>query len=257
VTGARQYPARSEARLGRLDGKVALITGAARGQGAAGARALVAEGARAVLSDVLEEGVAVAGELGTAATFLRHDVANEADWAAAVALAVERFGRLDVLVNNAGLMRRAALAETSSADFERHFRVNQLGLFLGMRAALEPMRAAGGGSIINVASVNALRGTRGSIAYTSTKWAVRGLTQCAALELAPYGIRVNTINPGLIETRMIEANGPEHNRAAVARTPLGRIGTVEDVTAAVVYLASGESAFVTGAEITVDGGVSV
>jgi 3alpha(or 20beta)-hydroxysteroid dehydrogenase len=243
--------------MGRLDGKVALITGAARGQGAAEARAFVAEGACVVVTDVLVEGQSVARELGDAAVFVHHDVASEAEWAMAVAAALERFGRLDVLVNNAGLLRRGALEETTAADYERHFRVNQLGVFLGMRAVLEPMRAAGGGSIVNIASVNALRGMRGSIAYTSTKWAVRGLTQCAALELAPHAIRVNTVNPGLIETPMTAANSPEHNRAAVARTPLARAGTVADVIGAVVYLASDESAFVTGAEITVDGGVSI
>ena len=241
--------------MARLDGKVALITGAARGMGAAEARLFVAEGAKVVLTDVLEqEGRALATELGAGARFLRHDVADLAEWRAAVRAAVENFGGLDVLVNNAGIYQPASLDETSLDLFERMWRVNQLGVFLGMQAAAPAMRARGGGSIVNISSIAGLRGFPGALAYVGTKWAVRGMTKTAATELAADRIRVNSVHPGLIDTPMIAANSAETNAAVVAGTPLKRAGTAEEVAKLVAFLASEESSYITGAEVAIDGG---
>src|SRR5262245_41526428 len=195
--------------MGRLDGKVAIVTGAARGTGAAIARLFVREGARVVLADVRDElGAGVARELGTPAHFVHLDVASEADWQRGVGETLARFGRLDVLVNNAAVLHLAAIADTTSDDFLRVVRVNQLGTFLGIRAASGPMRDGGGGSIVNVASVDALRGQNGVAAYASSKWAVRGLTRVAAIELGRHGIRVNTVCPEAGSPHMIEPYMP-------------------------------------------------
>lgn len=244
--------------MGRVDGKVALITGAARGQGAAHARSLAAEGASVVIADIRdEEGRALAASLGSSASYLRHDVGSDESWRAALEMVRARYGRLDVLVNNAGIAIMAGLEETDAALFERTVRVNQLGAFLGVKYAAALMKAGGGGSIINVSSITALKSDPHFLAYTTTKWAMRGLSRAAAIELAPAKIRVNTIFPGIIDTQMLTDAVPGLDVAqfAAANTPLGRIGKPEEVAAAIVFLASDESSFITGAELAVDGGV--
>lgn len=237
--------------MGRVDGKVALISGAARGMGASHARLLVGEGARVVLGDVLdEEGQAVAAELGDAARFVHLDVTQPADWAAAVALALREFGSLNVLVNNAGIVYRRRLRNLERERWQRVLDVNLTGTMLGMQAVIDPMIAAGGGSIINMSSIQAMRGTPGNHGYVASKWAIRGLTKSAAIELAPNNIRVNSLHPGMIRTPMT-AHMPDDLVAA----PLGRIGEPVEVSTFVLFLASDESSFATGAEFVMDGGL--
>jgi 3alpha(or 20beta)-hydroxysteroid dehydrogenase len=189
--------------MGRFEGKIVLISGGARGQGAAEARRIIAEGGRVVIGDVLDaEGQALAAELGRAAVYLRHDVTEEAGWARAVDAALG-LGGLHGMVNNAGIYLPATLMETDVALFERHMRVNQLGCFLGMKAVVGAMERSGGGSIVNISSVAGLRGSPGAFAYSATKWALRGMTKAAAIDLAPRGIRVNSVHPGPIDTEML------------------------------------------------------
>jgi 3alpha(or 20beta)-hydroxysteroid dehydrogenase len=243
--------------MGRLDGKVAIITGAARGQGEAEARLFAAEGAKVVVSDVLvDAGEALAAELGDAAVFLRHDVSREDDWEAAIGLATERFGGLDVLVNNAGILHSATIANHTLADYERVVAVNQVGVFLGTRAAIEPMTQRGGGAIVNTSSGAGLRATKYSFAYAATKYAVTGMTACAALELARYGIRVNSIHPGIIDTPMVASDDPGAMARLVKATPLRRAGQPEDIANVALFLASDESSYMTGAHVAVDGGIT-
>jgi len=244
---------------GRLAGKVALITGAARGQGAAEARLFAAEGARVFLGDLLDEaGAGVAAELGASAAYVHLDVTREEDWRHAVATARARFGRLDVLVNNAGILRPGLIETLPLADFEAVLRVNQIGCFLGMQAAIPAMRESGGGSIVNVSSIAGMRGRPGFVAYVASKWAIRGMTKTAALELGRDGIRVNAILPGAIDTPMI--GGPDFSavdRAAhFAKLPVSRIGEPVDVARLALFLASDESAYCTGAEFVIDGGAT-
>ena len=237
--------------MGRVDGKVALISGAARGMGASHARLLAAEGARVVLGDVLDdEGRAVAEEIGDAARYVHLDVTNPEDWAAAVDLALNAFGALNVLVNNAGIVYRRTLRNLERERWQRVLDVNLTGTMLGMRAVIEPMTAAGGGSIINMSSIQAMRGTPGNHGYVASKWAIRGLTKSAALELAPNNIRVNSLHPGMIRTPMT-AHMPED----LVASPLGRIGEPVEVSTFVLFLASDESSFATGAEFVMDGGL--
>jgi 3alpha(or 20beta)-hydroxysteroid dehydrogenase len=243
----------------RLEGKVAVISGAARGQGEAEARLFVAEGAKVVLGDVLEdEGRAVADSLGDAARFVRLDVTDEASWDAAVGLAEREFGTLNVLVNNAGIVLFANLMDTSLDDFNRVVRVNSAGVFLGMKAAIPALRRAGGGSIVNISSDAGMSGMAGIFAYTASKWAVRGMTKAAAVELGREGIRVNSVHPGGIDTPMVRPAGMEgvDMSGAFKRIPLKRIGRPEEVAALVLFLASDESSYSTGAEFIVDGGAS-
>jgi 3alpha(or 20beta)-hydroxysteroid dehydrogenase len=243
--------------MARFDGKVILISGGARGQGAAEARMLVAEGGRVVVGDVLDsEGRQLAAELGDAAVFLHHDVTEEADWMEAVETA-ERLGGLHGMVNNAGIFIPRPLMETDAALFERHMRVNQLGCFLGMKAVVGAMERSGSGSIVNISSVAGLRGSPGAIAYSATKWALRGMTKAAAVDLAPRNIRVNSVHPGPIDTEMLKVRGPEENRRRIEMVPMRRMGTAEEVAKLVLFLLSDDSAYITGAEMTIDGGVSL
>jgi len=240
--------------MDRLNGKVVLISGGARGQGAAEARLFVKEGARVVIGDVREaEGRGLAAELGAACQFVRQDVTQEADWQAAVE-AAEKAGGLHGLVNNAGIYQPKSLMETDAELFDRHTRINQLGCFLGMKAVVPLMARSGGGSIVNISSVAGLRGSPGAIAYSATKWALRGMTKAAAIDLAPRKIRVNSVHPGPIDTEMIKVSPPEQIRARVGQIPMQRMGTAEEVAALVLFLLSDESGYITGAEIAIDGG---
>lgn len=233
------------------DGRCVLVTGAARGLGAEIARRLAAEGATVLAGDVREAGAPVEG-----VTPLRLDVTQEADWRAALAEAARR-GGLRGLVNNAGIYEPRPILQTDAELFERHMRVNALGTFLGLRLCAEPMAAAGGGAVVNMSSVAGQRSPAGAGAYAATKWAIRGLTKSAALEFGPLGVRVNSVHPGLIDTPMTAAIPADRKAARVAATPLGRIGEAPDVAEAVLYLLADAASFVTGAEITVDGGVSL
>jgi 3alpha(or 20beta)-hydroxysteroid dehydrogenase len=241
----------------RLDGKVALITGAARGQGAAAARRFAAEGARVMITDVLDDqGKELAAELG--AEYCHLDVSSEDEWAEAVAFTVQTFGDITVLVNNAGILHFSALAETKLADYQRVIGINQVGTFLGMRTVVASMKAAGGGSIVNVSSVEGLGGMPYLVAYTASKFAIRGMTKVAAMELGQHGIRVNSVHPGAIDTPMVsEALGRPIDVSPIGKKlALRRIGQPEDVANVVLFLASDESAYCTGGEFVVDGGAT-
>ena len=240
----------------RLDGKVALITGAARGQGEAEARLFVAEGARVVLGDVRDElGEKVAASLGEAARYVPLDVTREDPWQRAVALAESEFGRLDVLVNNAGIVGDYAPAERCTLEsYQRTIAVNQIGPFLGMKAAIPAMRRAGGGSIVNVGSVAGLYGIPNLVAYAASKWALRGMTKSVALEVGKDNIRVNSLHPGSVDTPMMD---PNVDRAAlVSGQAIPRIARPDELAQAALFLASDESAFVTGADLAADAGLS-
>lgn len=243
----------------RLNGKITLITGAARGQGAAAARRFVAEGAEVLVTDVLDEdGAKLAAELGDAATYLPLDVSDEAAWATAAGALRERFGRLDVLVNNAGLLHFSALADTTLADYERVIRVNQFGTFLGMRTAVPLMRDRGG-SIINLSSIEGLGGMPLLVAYASSKFAIRGMTKVAAMELGRYGIRVNSVHPGAVDTPMVSnaLGGMPVEMAPIGkRVALGRVASPDEIANVVLFLASDESGYCTGSEFVVDGGAT-
>ena len=240
--------------MGKLDGRVAIITGAAGGQGEAEARLFVAEGARVAVTDVQEKGEKVAADLGDAAFFLHHDVSDEESWSTLVATTLEKFGAVDILVNNAAIFDPKPLTATTAADMTAHFTVNQLGVLLGMQAVIEPMKAAGGGSIINISSLSGLRHLPGQFAYAATKWAVRGMSGCAAAELASSNIRVNTVLPGLIDTPMLAGNSPETNALYASLVPMGRMALPREVAEVVAFLASDAASYVTGAELSVDAG---
>ena len=243
--------------MDRLKDKIILITGGARGQGAAEARLFVAEGARVVITDVLEDqGRALAAELGQSASFVKHDVTSETDWAAAIA-AAQALGGLHGMVNNAGIYQPARLMDTDVQLFERHMRVNQLGCFIGMKAVVPLMEKSGGGSIVNISSVAGLRGSPGAIAYSATKWALRGMTKAAAVDLAPKGIRVNSIHPGPIDTEMLNVRTTEERAARLQLVPMKRMGTVDEIANLVLFLVSNESSYITGAEVAIDGGATL
>jgi 3alpha(or 20beta)-hydroxysteroid dehydrogenase len=246
--------------MGRLDGKVALITGAARGQGEAEARLFVAEGARVVLTDVLdEEGSTIAKDLGDDSLFLHHDVTDELAWQATVDKAIDRFGGIDVLVNNAGIFTVAPTATMPLEDYRRVIDVNQVGVFLGMKAVSPHMAARASGSIVNISSIAGLQGSAGTVAYTASKFAVRGMTKVVAKELAPFGVRVNSVHPGIIETPMLtgfSAFGDDVLDRITERIPAGKIATADDVARVVLFLASDDSSYCTGAEFVVDGGMT-
>ena len=240
----------------RLAGKVAIVTGAARGQGESEARRFVAEGAEVMLTDVLDDQLrAVADDLGPSARRMHHDVSSEAGWEAVVAATVDAFGRLDVLVNNAAIHHICAIEDETLAGFERMLAVNLTGTFLGIQAAIAPMRAGGGGSIVNISSLAGVKGYWGHGAYGSTKWGVRGLTKTAAIELGPSGIRVNSVHPGPIDTAMLPDRMRDDPDRSFRNVPLQRHGTTDEVAALVLFLASDESSYLSGAEITIDGGL--
>jgi 3alpha(or 20beta)-hydroxysteroid dehydrogenase len=236
--------------LARLEGKVAIITGGARGQGAAEGALFAAEGAIVYLTDVLaEEGAKTAAASG--ARFLEHDVTSPSRWREVVEQVVAAHGRLDVLVNNAGIFHLAGLTETPLEVWERLVAVNQTGVYLGMQAVAPQMKAQRSGSIINVSSVAGLRGAAPCFAYGATKWAVRGMTKSAAQELGGFGIRVNSIHPGLIDTPMVAGQSLE---ALTAGVPMQRAAQPDEVARLVLWLASDENSYTTGAEIAIDGG---
>ena len=242
----------------RLDELVVLVTGGARGQGAAEARAFVDRGARVVVGDVLDEaGAGLVAELGASARYVHLDVTDERLWDDAVALAEAEFGPLTTLVNNAGVVHSALVTEESVEDFRRVVDVNLTGTFLGTRAVIPSLTKAGGGAIVNISSIAGLRGARSTPAYTSSKWGIRGITQVAAIELAPLGIRVNSVHPGIIDTEMLVSTGRTRGDVAAkweSQILLSRLGTAQDVAGLVVFLASANASYITGSEFVVDGG---
>jgi 3alpha(or 20beta)-hydroxysteroid dehydrogenase len=232
--------------MARLAGKVALITGGGRGQGEQEARLFAAEGASVVLTDVLDdEGKQIAADIGASASYHHHDVTSEAEWTSVIEAVLAQHGQLDVLVNNAGVLAIAPLVMTTEADYRRVIDVNQVGVFLGMKAVVPHMVERQAGSIVNISSVAGLMGSPGMIAYGASKWAVRGMTKSVALEVAPFGVRVNSIHPGIIDTPMLEE-----------RVPVGRTAEAIEVARLALYLASDESAYSTGSEFVVDGGMT-
>ncbi|WP_183098912.1 SDR family NAD(P)-dependent oxidoreductase [Nocardioides pelophilus] len=249
--------------MGRLDNKVAIVTGGAMGQGAAIARSFVAEGAKVVVADIAKEaGQALADELcqefgPESAHFAHHDVSDPASWATLVEDTNNRFGPVNVLANNAGLLRFGRIEEMPLEEFQLLVNVNQVGVFLGMQAVSRTMRKNGGGSIINASSVEGLAGMPSCTAYAATKWAIRGMTKCAAMELGPKGVRVNSVHPGMIDTPMTRVHGGDAAMEfGASKVPLRRVGTPDDIAPVYVFLASDESAYINGAEIAVDGGVT-
>lgn len=241
--------------MARLDGKVTLITGGARGQGAAEAQLFATEGAQVFVTDVLDEaGQAVARSVGGG--FRHHDVTSEADWAEVVRWVLGEAGRLDVLVNNAGIFRVVPMTETSVALWHQVMDVNALGVFLGMRTAAEPMKQQRSGSIINISSIAGMRGAGTAFAYGASKWAVRGMTKAAAQELTPFGVRVNSVHPGIIDTEMITEVGENWRDVLVPRIPIGRPASAEDVAKLVLFLASDDSVYCSGHEYLVDGAMT-
>ncbi len=246
----------------RLDGKVALITGGAKGQGATEARLFSKEGASVVIADILEtEGRALQAEInemGGTAEFVNLDVTSSKHWGNAIDTAVKRFGKLNVLINNAGIYSRTTIEDTTEEEWDRIMEVNAKGVFLGMKYAVPAMRSAGGGSIVNISSTAGLVGSPRGSAYPTSKGGVRILTKALAIQHAKDGIRANSIHPGPIDTDMIADNigTPEGLAASVSRVPMGRVGTVEDVAYGALFLASDESSFMTGSELVIDGGVT-
>jgi len=237
--------------MGRVDGKVVLISGGAQGMGAAHAKMLIDEGAQVVIGDILDEkGEALAAELGDSIRYVHLDVTDADQWEAAVNTAVETFGKLNVLVNNAGIVALGKIGQFDMTKWQKVIDVNLTGTFLGMQAVVEHMKADGGGSIINVSSIEGLRGAPMVHPYVASKWAVRGLAKSAAIELGKFNIRINSVHPGFIRTPMTK-----HFPDDMVTSPLGRPGKSEEVSTFVVFLASDESSFATGAEFVVDGGL--
>jgi 3alpha(or 20beta)-hydroxysteroid dehydrogenase len=247
--------------VGRLDGKVALITGGARGMGKSHVRQFVAAGARVVFGDVLDDkGEAVAAKLPEGSCrYVHHDVTSESGWAAAVSTALTAFGKLDVLVNNAGVLTFAPIAEMPLAEFKRVLEINAVGCWLGMKSVIEPMTEAGGGSIVNISSVEGFTGASGLSAYSASKFAVRGMTKAAAQELGQFGIRVNSVHPGGVLTSMTLSRAEMFDHvdpAALFKSmPIARMAEPAEISRLVMFLASDESSYSTGSEFTADGGL--
>ena len=249
--------------MGRLDGKVAIVSGGARGQGEAEVRLFAAEGAKVVFGDVLHDlGEAVAADVGPNAHYLPLDVTDPEAWQKAVAETTSRYGPPTVLVNNAGvLLFGVSMVDTSLEDYMRVININQVGVFLGMKYTVPAMIEAGGGSIVNISSTNGIAGYGGTVAYTASKFAVRGMTKNAALELGQHGIRVNSIHPGGVDTAMTapdtlgDAISDEEREATFAMLPLGRVGQPVEIAHLAAYLASDDSSYSTGAEFIADGGM--
>ncbi|HYK26464.1 MAG TPA: glucose 1-dehydrogenase [Streptosporangiaceae bacterium] len=248
--------------MGRLDGKIALISGGARGMGKSHARHFVAEGAKVVIGDLLDDkGKALAAELGAAnCRYIHHDVTSEADWAAAVGAAADAFGALNVLVNNAGILKNSRIADMSLADFRQVIDVNLIGEWLGIKSVIAPMTDAGGGSIINISSVEGFTGAAGMSAYSASKFGVRGITRSAAQELGKVGIRVNSVHPGGIITTMTATafesfTDISDGEGFMRSLPIPRFAKSAEVSPLVVFLASDESSYCTGSEFVVDGGM--
>ena len=245
--------------MGRLDGKVAIITGAARGMGEAHARGFVAEGAKVMLTDMRDDmGRALAGELGDAASFLAHDVADGARWREVVATTEAAFGPVTILVNNAGILGPGAkTADLDEDAYARVCAVNQGAVFLGMKAVIPSMLHAGRGSIVNISSISGMVANYGfpNAAYVASKFAVRGLTKATAIEYAPQNIRVNSVHPGFIYTPMMVEGTDEDGGDATQLIPMGRVGQAHEVTALVLFLASDEASYITGAEHIIDAGM--
>ncbi|PTR05431.1 MULTISPECIES: glucose 1-dehydrogenase [unclassified Novosphingobium] len=247
--------------MGRLQGKVAIITGAAQGMGAAHARRFLAEGAAVTITDIdAERGEALARELGERAAFYRLDVADEENWAAVVDATEARFGPVTALVNNAGIIGSPTrCAELTQAEFQRVCAINQTAVFLGTKHVIPAMIRAGGGSIVNISSISGIVAIYGTpnVAYAASKFAVRGITKQVAIEYGKQGIRANSVHPGYIKTKMMtDALDEDGIRVASASVPIGRVGEVEDVSNLVVFLASDESGFITGSEYIIDGGLT-
>lgn len=241
--------------MGRLTGKVAIVTGASRGQGAEEARLFVQEGAHVVLGDVMdEEGRKLADQLGERACYVHLDVSQEADWVCAVE-AAEAIGPLNVLVNNAAIQEFRSIIDTGPDEYLRIVHVNQLGTFLGIRAAVEPMKRAGGGSIVNISSVDGLQAKNGIISYVATKWAIRGMTKAAALELGHHGIRVNSIHPGGIDTPMGNPTATPDIDQFYKNQAIPRCGRPEEIARMALFVASDEASYSTGSEFVADGGL--
>ncbi|WP_367108761.1 glucose 1-dehydrogenase [uncultured Psychrobacter sp.] len=242
--------------MARLQDKVIIITGAAQGMGETHARLCIKEGAKVVLTDInSEKGDALAKELGDNALFVKQDVTSEQDWDKVVKQTKDKFGQIDVLVNNAGITTHKSILDTSVEDYRKILEINQVSVFLGMKAVIPTMKAAKQGSIINVSSINGLVG--GAIGYTDSKFAVRGMTKAAALECAPHGIRVNSIHPGVIATPMITQGDTKDAVDAFAKTiPMKRVAEAKEVSGMVLFLASDDSSYSTGSEFVVDGGLT-
>lgn len=243
-------------KMGRLDNKVAIITGSAQGMGAAHARRFIQEGAKVILTDLSEEkGSALAKELGTNAIFVRQNVVSEEDWASVLHKAEEAFGPVNILVNNAGISVNKGLMTTTLDEYRKIVDINQVSVFLGMKTVVPSMEKAGGGSIVNISSINGIVG--GAVGYTDTKFAVRGITKAAAIELSGLGIRVNSVHPGVIDTPMIQQGDAKEAIEQFAKfIPLKRVAKPEEVSNIVLYLASDESSYSTGSEFIVDGGLT-
>ncbi len=246
----------------RLEGKVALISGGSRGQGATEAELFVKEGAKVVVADILEpEGNAVAAQIregGGDASFIRLDVTSEDDWRDAVEFTLNTYGKLDILINNAAIYKRTPIVETELEEWNRIMDINSAGVFLGTKHAIPAMQKSGGGSIINISSTAGLVGSERGSAYGASKGSVRLFTKYTAIQHAGDGIRANSIHPGPVDTEMIADNisTPEGRAESESRVPLGRIGTVMDVAYGALFLASDESSFMTGAELVIDGGIT-
>jgi len=238
--------------MNRLDDKVALITGGARGQGAAEAELFAAAGAQVIITDVLDEGAETAERLGASVEFIHQDVTSEGRWTEVTNTILERHGRLDVLVNNAGIFRTVSLEETTMKLWDQMIAINQTAVFLGMRAVAPQMKAQGSGSIVNISSIAGLGGASIAHAYSATKWAVRGMTKSAALEFGPHGIRVNSVHPGIIETAMLDEFGGAISQIT-ERIPMGRTAKPEEVGKLVLFLASDDSSYCSGHEFVIDG----